>query len=60
MLAVNVTTVREMKAQRNHRHQAVVIHALRQRAGIPYEVERKVCAACERVLNERTVKRAAA
>jgi hypothetical protein len=49
-----------MKAQRNHRHQAVVIHALRQRAGIPYEVERKVCAACERVLNERTVKRAAA
>jgi hypothetical protein len=49
-----------MNAQRTHRHQAVVIHALRQRAGIPYEVERKVCSACERVLDERTVKRAAA
>jgi hypothetical protein len=49
-----------MNAQQNHRHKAVVIHALRQRAGIPYEVERKVCSACERVLNERTVRRAAA
>ena len=51
---------REMKDQRPHRHKAVVIHALRQRAGIPYEVERKVCSACERVLDERPVKRAAA
>ena len=33
---------------------------LRQRAGIPYEVERKVCSACERVLDERPVRRAAA
>ena len=46
--------------QRHHRHKAVVTHALRQRAGIPYEVERKVCSACERVLDERTVRRAAA
>jgi hypothetical protein len=49
-----------MREQQRHRHKAVVIHALRQRAGIPYEVERKVCSACERVLDERTVKRAAA
>ena len=45
---------------RRHRHKAVVVHALRQRAGIPYEVERKVCSACERVLDERPVRRAAA
>ena len=51
---------REMKETRRHRHKAVVTHALRQRAGIPYEVERKVCSACERVLDERTVRRAAA
>jgi len=49
-----------MKTQRVHRHKAVVVHALRQRSGIPYEVERKVCSACERVLAERPVRRAAA
>jgi hypothetical protein len=43
-----------------HRHQAVTTHALRQREGIPYEVERTVCSDCLRVLDERTVKRAAA
>jgi hypothetical protein len=51
----------EMKApHRRHRHTAVVRHALRQHSGIPYEVERKVCSACARVLDERPVKRAAA
>jgi len=51
----------EMKRQgRRHRHTAVVTHALRQRAGIPYEVERKICSACEQVLDERPLKRAAA
>jgi hypothetical protein len=51
----------EMKGQyRSHRHTAVVKHALRQREGIPYEVERKVCSACSRVLDERPLKRAAA
>jgi hypothetical protein len=51
----------EMKGQdRRHRHKAVVKHALRQRAGIPYEVERKVCSACDRILDERPVRRAAA
>jgi hypothetical protein len=51
----------EMKRRdRRHNHTEVVKHALRQRAGIPYEVERKVCSACERVLDERPVRRAAA
>jgi hypothetical protein len=51
----------EMKRlNRVHRHTTVVKHALRQRAGIPYEVERKVCSGCARVLDERPVKRAAA
>jgi NMD protein affecting ribosome stability and mRNA decay len=45
---------------RAHRHQEVVHHALRQRAGVPYEVERTVCTECRRVLEERTVRRAAA
>jgi NMD protein affecting ribosome stability and mRNA decay len=49
-----------MQDQRRHRHKAVVTHTLRQRAGVPYEVERKVCSSCERVLDERPVKRAAA
>jgi hypothetical protein len=43
-----------------HRHHAVTTHALRQQAGVPYEVERTVCADCRRVLAERTVRRAAA
>jgi hypothetical protein len=43
-----------------HRHTAVVTHILRQRSGIPYEVERKVCSACQRVLDEKQVKRTAA
>jgi hypothetical protein len=62
VFAGDVSTVREaMKdPHRRHRHKAVVVHALRQRAGIPYEVERKVCSACERVLDERPVRRAAA
>jgi len=53
----------EMNRQQDradHRHTAVVTHALRQRAGVPYEVERRVCSACRRVLDERPVKRAAA
>ena len=43
-----------------HRHSAVVTHLLRQRSGVPYEVERKTCSACNRVLDERPVRRAAA
>jgi hypothetical protein len=43
-----------------HRHSAVVTHLLRQRSGVPYEVERKTCKDCHRVLDERLVRRAAA
>ena len=43
-----------------HRHTAVVKHVLAQRGGVPYELERKVCSGCERVLEERRVRRAAA
>ena len=46
--------------QHGHRHDAITLHALRQREGIPYEVERVVCLDCRRVLSERTLRRAAA
>jgi hypothetical protein len=45
---------------RAHRHSEVTTYVLRQRAGIPYEVERKVCSSCRDVLGERPVRRAAA
>jgi NMD protein affecting ribosome stability and mRNA decay len=45
---------------RNHQHRAVTKHVLRQRAGIPYEVERTVCSECRRTLGERPLRRAAA
>jgi hypothetical protein len=45
---------------RRHTHQVVTLHAVEQRSGIPYEVERRVCAACRRVLDERPLRRAAA
>ena len=44
----------------DHRHTAVTTHALLQRDGVPYEVERVVCATCGRVLAERPLRRAAA
>jgi hypothetical protein len=46
--------------RRLHRHQPVTTYALRQQAGIPYEIARTVCARCERVLDERRLRRAAA
>jgi len=48
------------RARQLHEHKAVLAHALRQHAGIPYEVEQHVCTDCKRVLDERTVRRAAA
>jgi hypothetical protein len=45
---------------RLHQHRAVVTHAVGQRAGIPYEIEQRVCSDCRRVLDERRVRRAAA
>jgi hypothetical protein len=43
-----------------HKHVAVVTHVLRQREGVPYEIERYVCSDCRRVLEERPLRRAAA
>ena len=43
-----------------HKHKAVTIRAIRQRSGIPYEVERKVCSDCRRLLDEKPVRRASA
>jgi hypothetical protein len=60
------TTVREQmtdrtpRAVREHTHTTVVRHALAQRAGIPYEVEVRVCTVCRRVVDERPLHRAAA
>ena len=47
------------RAGQLHEHKAVIAHALRQHAGIPYEVEQKVCTDCRTVLDERTVRAAA-
>ena len=46
--------------QQLHRHSERILHVLRQRAGVPYEVEQKICPDCRRVLDERTLRRAAA
>ena len=43
-----------------HRHTKVTTYALRQREGIPYEVERVRCTQCKRLLEERPLRRAAA
>lgn len=43
-----------------HRHRAVSLHVVVQRAGVPYECERIVCAECSRVLSERPLARATA
>jgi hypothetical protein len=43
-----------------HQHVAVITHVLRQRQGVPYEIERSVCEACKKLLAERDVRRAAA
>ena len=48
------------RAGQLHEHKAVVAHTLRQHAGSPHEVEQKVCTDCRTVLDERTVRRAAA
>jgi NMD protein affecting ribosome stability and mRNA decay len=47
-----------LNVKRRHKHTAVTVHAIRQRAGVPYHVERKVCSDCSRLLAERTLKRA--
>jgi hypothetical protein len=43
-----------------HRHTEVTKHVLRQRAGVPYEAERKLCSSCQEVLDERLLRRTSA
>jgi hypothetical protein len=43
--------------KRVHKHSAVITRAIRQRNGVPFEVERKVCRECQRLLDERPLKR---
>ena len=43
-----------------HKHKSVTVHEIRQRSGVPYEVERKVCASCRRILGEKRIRRTAA
>jgi hypothetical protein len=43
-----------------HKHTSVTLRAIGRRSGIPYEIERKVCSSCRRVLDEKPLRRAAA
>lgn len=43
-----------------HKHTSVTLRAIRQRSGVPYEIERTICSACERVLDEKLLRRALA
>ena len=49
-----------MPVKQLHKHTAVTKRAIRQRNGIPYEVEQRVCTDCRRLLDEKPVRRAAA
>ncbi|HXY85664.1 MAG TPA: hypothetical protein VEH52_09280 [Gaiellaceae bacterium] len=49
-----------MTRRRIHKHIAVTTRAIRQRSGIPYEVEQRVCSNCGRLLDEKPLRRAAA
>jgi hypothetical protein len=49
-----------MRPLPKHEHVVNVVHVVLQKAGVPYEIERRVCTDCRRVLDERPVKRAAA
>ena len=46
--------------KRSHTHTAVRTYVMSQKLGVPYEVERTVCAECRCLLDERPLKRAAA
>ena len=48
-----------LKVKSRHKHTSVTVHAIRQRAGVPYHVERRICSDCSRVLAETTLRRAA-
>jgi NMD protein affecting ribosome stability and mRNA decay len=46
--------------EKQHKHTAVTEHAIRQRSGVPYEIERRVCSSCQRVLDEKPLRRTSA
>jgi NMD protein affecting ribosome stability and mRNA decay len=46
--------------KRSHTHTAVRTYIVSQRLGVPYEVERTVCADCRELLAERRLRRTAA
>jgi hypothetical protein len=54
----------EMKLQaspaQKHKHTSVTVHAISRVSGVPFEIERTVCASCRRVLDEKPLRRAAA
>jgi hypothetical protein len=54
------TSMNMFRRPRSHRHHEVTTHVIRQRAGVPYEVEQRVCSECRTVLAERQLRRAAA
>jgi hypothetical protein len=56
-LRVNVNVLRK---GHSHRHREVTTHVIRQRSGVPYEVEQRICSECRTVLAERQLRRAAA
>jgi hypothetical protein len=47
-------------SREQHEHLVETTVVLLQRNGVPYEVARSVCFACQQVLDERPLKRAAA
>jgi hypothetical protein len=55
-----MTTTSTPNEPHDHEHDPKRIRVLIARAGVPYEIEQQVCAACLRVLDEKSVKRAAA
>jgi NMD protein affecting ribosome stability and mRNA decay len=52
--------MKAMNAKHLHKHKAVTVHAIRQRSGVPYEVEQTVCMDCHRLLGEKPLRRTAA
>jgi NMD protein affecting ribosome stability and mRNA decay len=56
----NEGNVNMLRRSRTHRHHEVTTHVIRQRAGVPYEVEQRVCRDCRTVIAERALRRAAA
>lgn len=41
-----------------HDHKPVAVHAIWQKAGVPYEIYRTVCSTCTQVLEEQPLRRA--